>query len=221
MGRSGVVTTRRPEANPDAGGIYRWLTLRTERSEEQARAQLASIRDMVAALECDYDRLAELTDERETLVDELTDAARPRPTTTRPRTNASAGGRPRQPPGGRWRMGQRIPHGAGRTRRGGRRVHEPGGGPRADRGRPAVGPGAVGLAQPRRGPDRRRRGIRNLALHRRAGLPDHRRARRVVRAADGPDRAPGLVHAVDRVYPADEADREAVLTYARCFYFGG
>jgi hypothetical protein len=38
---------------------------RDARSEEQARAQLASIREMVAALECDYDRLAELRGERE------------------------------------------------------------------------------------------------------------------------------------------------------------
>jgi hypothetical protein len=38
---------------------------RDDRSDQQARGQLASIRDMVAALECDYDRLAELRQERE------------------------------------------------------------------------------------------------------------------------------------------------------------
>src|SRR4051812_36069117 len=36
-----------------------------ERSEQQARGQLESIQDMVAALECDYDRLAELREQRE------------------------------------------------------------------------------------------------------------------------------------------------------------
>ncbi|HEY1380626.1 MAG TPA: hypothetical protein VGF55_27745 [Gemmataceae bacterium] len=34
-------------------------------SEQQARGQLASIVDMVAALECDYDRLQELRDDRD------------------------------------------------------------------------------------------------------------------------------------------------------------
>ena len=34
-------------------------------SEQQARAQLASIREMVAALDCDYDRIQELRDERD------------------------------------------------------------------------------------------------------------------------------------------------------------
>jgi hypothetical protein len=43
---------------------------RDERSEQQAQAQLASIREMVAALECDYDRLHELRDEREGLEEE-------------------------------------------------------------------------------------------------------------------------------------------------------
>lgn len=36
----------------------------TERSEGQAKAQLSSIREMVAALECDYERLAELREAR-------------------------------------------------------------------------------------------------------------------------------------------------------------
>lgn len=35
------------------------------RSESQAVAQLESIREMIAALECDYDRLEELRDERD------------------------------------------------------------------------------------------------------------------------------------------------------------
>ena len=38
---------------------------RDERSEQQARAQLESVRDMVAALACDYDRLAELREQRD------------------------------------------------------------------------------------------------------------------------------------------------------------
>lgn len=37
-----------------------------DNAESQARAQLASIVDMVRALECDYDRLQELRDERDT-----------------------------------------------------------------------------------------------------------------------------------------------------------
>lgn len=40
----------------------------TTHSEEQAKAQLASIRDMIAALDCDYDRLEELRGERTTWV---------------------------------------------------------------------------------------------------------------------------------------------------------
>ena len=40
------------------------MTKDTERAREQARAQLASIVEMVAALECDYDRLDELREER-------------------------------------------------------------------------------------------------------------------------------------------------------------
>jgi hypothetical protein len=44
------------------------------RSEEQARAQVAAIVEMVAALECDYERLADLKNEREELVEELKEA---------------------------------------------------------------------------------------------------------------------------------------------------
>ncbi len=43
-------------------------------SESQAVAQLESIREMVAALTCDYDRLEELKDERAELVDAVKDA---------------------------------------------------------------------------------------------------------------------------------------------------
>jgi len=39
-------------------------TTETNHAKEQAAAQLSSIRDMVAALDCDYDRLEELHDER-------------------------------------------------------------------------------------------------------------------------------------------------------------
>lgn len=42
-------------------------------AEEQARAQLDSIRDMVAALECDYDRLDELKEARDELREEFDD----------------------------------------------------------------------------------------------------------------------------------------------------
>lgn len=42
---------------------------------EQANAQMESVRQMVAALECDYDRLEELRAERAVLVDELEAAA--------------------------------------------------------------------------------------------------------------------------------------------------
>jgi hypothetical protein len=38
----------------------------TDTSEGQAVAQLAGIREMVAALECDYDRFAELREQRDT-----------------------------------------------------------------------------------------------------------------------------------------------------------
>lgn len=41
----------------------------TNHAEQQARAQLASITGMVAALECDYDRLEELRDERDDFED--------------------------------------------------------------------------------------------------------------------------------------------------------
>lgn len=47
------------------------MTNRTEdRAEEQAAAQYSSIVDMLAAVECDYDRLQELRDEREELTRE-------------------------------------------------------------------------------------------------------------------------------------------------------
>lgn len=46
-------------------------TTKKSQSEQQADAQLSSIREMVAALECDYDRLEELQEER----DELESAA--------------------------------------------------------------------------------------------------------------------------------------------------
>lgn len=42
----------------------------TNRAEDQARAQLASIVSMVAALQCDYDRLEELRDERDNFEDD-------------------------------------------------------------------------------------------------------------------------------------------------------
>lgn len=44
-------------------------------AEQQARAQLASIVSMVAALDCDYDRLEELRDEKEELHDAINDAS--------------------------------------------------------------------------------------------------------------------------------------------------
>ena len=44
------------------------------RAESQALAQVASITEMVAALECDYDRLEELREERAALVDEDAEA---------------------------------------------------------------------------------------------------------------------------------------------------
>lgn len=47
----------------------------TDNARNQAAAQLASVRAMVAALECDYDRLEELREEREALADELAEAA--------------------------------------------------------------------------------------------------------------------------------------------------
>lgn len=43
-------------------------------AEDQARAQVQSICEMVAAVECDYDRLQELRDERESLQGDITDA---------------------------------------------------------------------------------------------------------------------------------------------------
>lgn len=42
---------------------------------EQANAQMASVREMVAALECDYDRLEELRDERNDLESEVNSAS--------------------------------------------------------------------------------------------------------------------------------------------------
>lgn len=51
------------------------MTNRTEdRAEEQAAAQYSSIVDMLAAVECDYDRLEELRDEREELAEAVEDA---------------------------------------------------------------------------------------------------------------------------------------------------
>jgi len=44
---------------------------------QQARAQMASISEMVDALNCDYDRLQELRDERESLQSAITDACTP------------------------------------------------------------------------------------------------------------------------------------------------
>lgn len=52
------------------------MTNRTEdRAEDQAAAQYSSIVDMLAAVECDYDRLAELREEREELTEAVTEAA--------------------------------------------------------------------------------------------------------------------------------------------------
>jgi hypothetical protein len=48
----------KPEAKPEAKPEL-------SHSEQQAVCQLESIRDMIAALECDYDRLEELRDERD------------------------------------------------------------------------------------------------------------------------------------------------------------
>lgn len=51
------------------------MTNRTEdRAEEQAAAQYSSIVNMLAAVECDYDRLTELKDEREELTEAVKDA---------------------------------------------------------------------------------------------------------------------------------------------------
>jgi DNA repair exonuclease SbcCD ATPase subunit len=44
-----------------------------DRAAAQAQAQFDSIRDLVAALECDYDRLEELREERKQLVEEVTE----------------------------------------------------------------------------------------------------------------------------------------------------
>ena len=43
----------------------------TNNAKDQAAAQLASIAAMLAAAECDFDRMQELRDERQTLTDEL------------------------------------------------------------------------------------------------------------------------------------------------------
>lgn len=48
-------------------------TKETNHAKDQAAAQLSSIRDMVTALDVDYDRLEELRDERESLQDEVND----------------------------------------------------------------------------------------------------------------------------------------------------
>lgn len=44
------------------------MTTKTDTARDQALAQVASITAMVAALECDFDRLEELRDERDTWV---------------------------------------------------------------------------------------------------------------------------------------------------------
>lgn len=49
-------------------------TKNLERAREQALAQMSSISEMVAALECDYDRLEELRDERKELLDAVDEA---------------------------------------------------------------------------------------------------------------------------------------------------
>jgi hypothetical protein len=46
------------------------MTTEKSHAEAQAIAQLSSIRDMLAALECDFDRLEELRDERDSLDEE-------------------------------------------------------------------------------------------------------------------------------------------------------
>lgn len=50
------------------------MTDNTDRADSQARAQVDSIVQMVAALECDFDRLEELRDEREGLTDAIDEA---------------------------------------------------------------------------------------------------------------------------------------------------
>ena len=51
------------------------MTNRTEdRAEDQARAQYESIAVMVAALDCDFERLEELREEREALAEAVTEA---------------------------------------------------------------------------------------------------------------------------------------------------
>ena len=51
------------------------MTTTNDTARDQALAQLESIRTLVAALECDYDQLEHLRDERAMLVDELEQAA--------------------------------------------------------------------------------------------------------------------------------------------------
>jgi hypothetical protein len=50
------------------------MTDDNERAREQAKSQLESIIEMVAALNCDYDRLEELKEEKSDLEDEVKDA---------------------------------------------------------------------------------------------------------------------------------------------------
>ncbi|MFN9113424.1 MAG: hypothetical protein ACK5XN_25410, partial [Bacteroidota bacterium] len=51
------------------------MTIETQNhAEEQAAAQYSSIVQMLAAVECDYDRLTELKDEREELTEAVKDA---------------------------------------------------------------------------------------------------------------------------------------------------
>jgi hypothetical protein len=50
---------------------YLKMTTETNHALEQAQAQASSIVAMVGALECDYDRLEELRDERKALADDL------------------------------------------------------------------------------------------------------------------------------------------------------
>lgn len=52
------------------------MTDKNENARQQAMAQMASIREMVAALECDYERLEELKDERAELEEASNDAAK-------------------------------------------------------------------------------------------------------------------------------------------------
>ena len=50
------------------------MTTEKNQAQERARAQFESVAAMVAALECDYDRLEELREERANLVEEIEEA---------------------------------------------------------------------------------------------------------------------------------------------------